>query len=146
MSVVGTFNEEGELVSVGKGEFSERKRNDDRTVPRSVQVALDLLESNKEFKVVSDVPGVDPAHLDVWLDGRLLSIRAKRDEVYNETVQNKLSRGICYGNIEGHVRLPNNASLDQAKAEYKHGVLAVYFPNTEWEETSVQRRLPINTA
>lgn len=115
--------------------------------PMSYLTSLDLIETDQEYKVISDIPGVDPSNnLAVWLDGRSLCIKAKRNETYGDIGTKLHKQNIAYGEVERHVRLPKNAALDQAKSEYKNGVLSVCFPKLATEVEPEHRRLTVDTA
>lgn len=130
----------------GDGFYSEKKTGGDITKPMSYMTILDLVETNDEYKIISDIPGIEPSNLNVWLDGRSLCIKAKRDVPYSDigTVVHKTD--IAYGEIERHVHLPKNADLDQAKTEYKNGVLNVCFPKMTMEMEPQHKMLSVTTA
>jgi HSP20 family molecular chaperone IbpA len=142
---MSTFREMGDMIK-GEGFYSEKKTGSDIMKPMSYLTSLDLVETNNEYKVISDIPGVDPSCLNVWLDGRSLCFKAKRDDMYSEVGTKLHKQNIAYGEVERHVRLPKNAGLEQAKIEYKNGVLMACFPKLAVEVEPEHKMLTVNTA
>lgn len=75
------------------------------------QTHIDVYEENGSLRVVSDLPGVEKADIEVTCDGRVVSIVANGERrSYNE-----------------QVRLPRRVDESSASASYNNGVLEVRF-------------------
>lgn len=80
---------------------------------------VDLYETDREFIVVAALPGVDPADVDVILDGRILIIRGQRKlpVIAKSSVIHRLE--IPHGRFVTRFRLPGlRASLADRGFEY----------------------------
>jgi HSP20 family protein len=107
------------------------------------------VETDKEYKVIADVPGVDPDNMRVWIQDYALFIKANRKNPYEEdpSEQPKLHhQALPYGEIERRIQLPKNAGLEMAQTEYKYGVLKVCFPKLPQAVEPEHKKLPINVA
>jgi HSP20 family protein len=106
----------------------------------------DVVESNDKFQVLADLPGVEPADLDISIDGRSLVMKAERKHVH-ETNTDKVHRlERSYGTVERRIQLPKNADLEHAETQFKNGVLTVSFPKLAALPASGPRKLTINSA
>jgi HSP20 family protein len=77
-----------------------------------------------------DVPGIDPASIDITVDHGVLSVSAKRQEEYGET-DRFLVRERPMGTVTRRVRLSDNLNPDGIEAAYTNGVLEVTIPAAE---------------
>jgi HSP20 family protein len=84
-----------------------------------------------------DLPGVDPADLEVSLLGDTLTVRGERRA---EQGTSGNYREVQYGRFERSLRVPEGIDPDKVSARYSHGVLEVILPLPE----SVRaKRVPI---
>ncbi|MDP1534428.1 MAG: Hsp20 family protein [Rubrivivax sp.] len=97
---------------------------------RAPQIRVDLSESNGDFRVKADVPGVKKEDIDVRIDGNQLTISAEiKSEKKEEQADGRVLRA------ERHVGYASRSLLldcdvDEAKvvARYKDGVLDLTLP------------------
>jgi len=76
----------------------------------------------------TDVPGMDPSHIDVFVDvaRHALTIQGeRREDVTDETVRKRERR---FGTFRGVFALPASAVVDDITASYNKGVLKVVVP------------------
>ena len=91
---------------------------------------MDAYRRNGDFVVHFDVPGVDPASIDLTVEKNVLTITAERhfakqegDEVtVTERPQGRFSRQLFLG---------ESLDPDQIKANYDQGVLTLHIPVAE---------------
>lgn len=122
------------------------KGGSDMTKPFTSLLNMDLVETDKEYKIVGDIPGVDPDHIELSLDERSLYIVAKREEDY-ESHGNKVHLiERPFGEVNRRIDLPKNAELDKANSCYKNGVLVITFPKIAGEGHSEHKKLSISSA
>jgi len=92
---------------------------------------LDISETDESIIIKVEVPGIEPKDIDISVRGDILMIRG-------EKMAEKEEKGRSYHFIErscGYfsrsVALPAVVKPDQAKAEYKKGVLEIVLPKYE---------------
>lgn len=110
-----------------RGELA-RLRNE-AVQPLTPLMSADLIESENDFHVHVDLPGVE--NLEISVDNGILSISAERKVLHE--IDNDIAHTVerSYGKVKRRVVLPNNADGDRATAKYKDGVLSVSLPKKE---------------
>lgn len=96
--------------------------------PRPMPV--DLFRDGDEYVLAADLPGIDPASVDLDVDGQLLTIRAERLAPVDEKVK-WLSHERPYGSYMRQFTLGNGVDRERITANYEHGVLSVIIPIAE---------------
>lgn len=85
--------------------------------------AVDILEKTDEVQAVVDVPGVDPAEIDVTLIGNMLTLRGSRTPV--PPAGTPVRRERPSGSFEVSIPLPAPVESEGIQAHCKLGVLTV---------------------
>jgi HSP20 family protein len=86
--------------------------------------AADVFESDGEFTVAVDLPGIERATLDISLDDNRLIIRGERGGP-----EKPQHRGECpRGKFLRTFSVPASVDQDSIRADYKDGVLQVRLP------------------
>lgn len=93
--------------------------------------ALDLTETEKEFMVRAEVPGVPRENLDVHLEGEILTLTGHREKVTRETNENVLWEERETGKFLRTIRLPKAVDATKVEAIYQDGILTVRVPKIE---------------
>ena len=96
--------------------------------PASAAMAMDLYRTGDSFVARVDLPGVDPASIDVDIDERTLTIRAERKPDSSEGEQRWLLRERPVGTFARQLTLGYGVALDKIAAEYRDGVLTLTIP------------------
>lgn len=112
--------------------FREMDRwfSDVARTPASTAMPMDLYREGDVFVAKIDLPGVDPASIDVDVDDRTLTVRAQRNaEITDE--QKWLVRERPTGTFARQLTLGYGVALDQIGAEYRDGVLSLRIPVAE---------------
>ena len=107
-------------------------------------MGTDLTESDQQYNVHVDLPGVEPSDLEISIQDNFLVIKADRKQVHEETTDKFHSRERAYGKVQRRIRLPTNANVDEAQSKFKNGVLCITFPKKAGEEQAV-KKLNIST-
>ena len=100
-----------------RNEENTELTENESTERRSYQAPVDILESDDNYVVVSDMPGVDPAGISIRLDQEMLIIEADSDVEGLEPIQ--------YRRI---FRVVRGLDPEGVNADYKQGVLTVSLP------------------
>ena len=108
------------------------------------EMKTDISETDKDYKVVVDLPGVDKKDISVDFKNNQLTISAKRDSFSDESDANGnvISSERSYGRFTRSYRFPN-VDQDKISAKYEAGVLKVVLPKTA-EEISNTKRIQID--
>ncbi|QQY14351.1 Hsp20/alpha crystallin family protein [Cutibacterium avidum] len=108
----------------------DRLLSDVTRTPAAVAVPMDLYRDGDNYMVAVDLPGVDPASIDIDVDDRTLTIRAERAATVSQEVQ-WLSRERAMGTFARQLTLGHGLATDQITAEYTDGVLTLTIPVAE---------------
>ncbi len=113
--------------------FREMDRwfSDVARTPASAAMAMDLYRAGDTFVARVDLPGVDPATIDVDVEERTLTIRAERKADVADGDQQWLVRERPNGTFARQLTLGYGVALDRIEAEYRDGVLTLRIPVAE---------------
>lgn len=92
--------------------------------------AVDLFEDENAFTVRMDLPGADPAQLDVQLTGEELVVRGERPWAAPEDATCLHSERV-YGQFQRAFKLGVPVQSDAVEADFADGVLKVRIPKAE---------------
>jgi HSP20 family protein len=88
---------------------------------------FEMEEMEKEVVVRAEMPGFEPAEIEVFVSGDRLTIRAEhKKEVGKKEMKEPVESS--YGRLERTVTLPMGIVPDKIEAAYKNGVLEVHVP------------------
>lgn len=101
------------------------------TSERPWRPAVDIIESPDSVRVMVNLPGVDPANVDVSLAGNMLTIKGQTSvvEVSDNDVQHVRQRN--QGHFERSIPMPVPVNPEEVSAESRHGVLTVHLAKSE---------------
>mmetsp|Transcript_100355 Transcript_100355/g.197037 ORF Transcript_100355/g.197037 Transcript_100355/m.197037 type:complete len:152 (-) Transcript_100355:104-559(-) len=108
-------------------------------------LTADVIENDRDFQVMADLPGVNPADLELHVEGHSLLLKAERKHVHEQGSGkfHRLERS--YGTVSRRVQLPQNADMNHASCSFANGVLVVTVPKLEQLPSST-RKLSINSS
>jgi HSP20 family protein len=97
----------------------------------SVYPPVNLFDAGEEYVVKAEVPGIQPDRIEVDVDGDTLTIAGERDvpEPSRDVAHHRRERP--QGRFRRVVRLPGRLAGDEAKADYRDGVLTVRVPKAK---------------
>ena len=112
--------------------FREMDRwfSDVARTPASTAMPMDLYREGDAFVTRIDLPGVDPASIDVDVDDRTLTVRAERKGTPGEGAK-WLVHERPSGTFARQLTLGYGVALDQISADYSDGVLSLRIPVAE---------------
>jgi len=104
---------------------------------------VNVFDAGEAFVVKAELPGVDAEKVEVNVEEDTLTLRGERSfsEPNREAAFHRRERGA--GQFRRVVRLPGRTAGDEAKAEYRNGVLTITIPKAK--ETR-PRRVQIQAA
>lgn len=93
-------------------------------------IRMDAIRRADDVELRFDLPGIDPATIEVTVDRGVLSVSAKRSEEYAEG-EKPFIRERVMGSYTRRVRLSDAVDADKIEANYADGVLTVHVPVAE---------------
>lgn len=111
--------------------------------PPGVYPPVNVFDRGDAYVVKAELPGVTPDRIEIQVEDDTLTIRGERafSEPSPEAAYHRHERG--HGQFRRVVRIPGRLAGDEAKAQYRDGVLTVTIPKAK--ETR-PRRVDIQAA
>ncbi|MCU1599790.1 MAG: heat shock protein Hsp20 [Frankiales bacterium] len=111
------------------------------TQGRPTTMPIDAWRAGDEFVIELDLPGVDPASIDVDVERNVLTVRAERPLRANdaELITAERSRGV----FSRQLFLGDALDTEKVSASYEHGVLTLRIPVAERAKA---RKVPVQGA
>ncbi|HEV2622262.1 MAG TPA: Hsp20/alpha crystallin family protein [Frateuria sp.] len=122
--------------------FQQEEADGSNVVTSQWAPRVDIKEEDKRFVIFVDVPGVDPANIEVSMEKGILTIKGER------TVQNQEQNGRftrierAHGTFHRRFALPDSADPEGITAVGRHGVLEIVIPK---RAETTPRRISIST-
>ena len=101
---------------------------------------LDIYETPQSLVVIADMPGIDPAHLEVRVDQHLLTLRGQTQEQMPGDLR---SREYTLVSFFRQFELGEQIDQDGIRADLKQGVLTLTLPKAA---KAKPRAIPVNAA
>ena len=114
--------------------FREMERLVNGLTPRAtgtVSMPMNLYREGDVFVAEVELPGVDPASIDVDVEERTLTVRAERKEDPAREDRRWLTRERSAGTFARQLTLGEGLALDRIQADYSDGVLTLTIPVAE---------------
>ncbi len=93
--------------------------------------AVDIREEDDAFVIHADIPGVEPADIDVHMEKGMLSICGERSKLTKEEQDGYKRTERARGTFLRRFSLPDSADAERIAAKCKNGVLEVVIPKHE---------------
>lgn len=103
---------------------------------------LDVCESDKEYEVAVELPGLEEEDVKITLEDGALLIEGEKPEPKGVEAFLRCER--VYGKFEREVPLPKGVDQENLRAEFRSGVLMIRIPKTEGSKRE-RRQIPIST-
>lgn len=110
----------------------ERTGNDDSTSAVAEWApSVDIEEHTDKYVLHADVPGVDPATIEITLEKGVLTLSGSREKAVEQNgVESRRVERIT-GRFLRRFTLPESVDAENVKATGKHGVLQIVIPKRE---------------
>ena len=99
--------------------------------PANWSPQVDIKETDTEFTVSADLPGVTPEEVDVTLHNGILTIKGERSSEKNTEKDGYKRRERIRGSFFRQFTLPESTNEDAIKAKSVNGVLEITIPKAE---------------
>jgi len=93
--------------------------------------AVDVNETETEFFLSADMPGLDKKDVSVDIHDGVITIKGERDIDNEKSTDGYRIRERQLGSFNRSFRLPDNVNEDKIAAKFKNGVLTVTLPKTK---------------
>ncbi|MFZ0873536.1 MAG: Hsp20/alpha crystallin family protein [Pseudonocardiaceae bacterium] len=100
------------------------------TTSRPAVMPMDAYRADEQFVVQFDLPGVDPASIDLDVERNVLTVKAERTPTYGDDVELQVAerpRGV----FSRQLFLGDTLDADRIEAHYDAGVLTLRLPIAE---------------
>ena len=105
--------------------------------------AVDIFEEKERFVVRADVPGVNPADIEINMDNGILTVSGERHDEDRSNVDGVSRYERTAGRFLRRFSLPDTADADAVKARSANGILEIAIP----KQPAVQaRRITVEAA
>jgi HSP20 family protein len=125
-----------EVERVMKSAFGERGL----TTAGAFTPALDVEETDDQFTILVELPGVAADEVEVSLEESVLTIAGERRFYDNKEADGFRRIERHFGRFHRAVRLPDRVDADRVEAGYRDGMLTIVVPKAE---ESKPRRIQI---
>jgi HSP20 family protein len=100
--------------------------------PATWQPAVDVREEGEAWTFEFELPGVDPAQVEVTADQGTLRVRGEKTSAARQREDGRwLAVERVTGAFERGFKLPANVAEDRIEASFAHGLLTVRVPKAE---------------
>lgn len=106
--------------------------------------AVEVRESGNNIMVCADLPGINPSDVKIEADNNTLVIQGERKQEEHKEGEGFRRSERFYGTFFRAIPMPENAKLDNAKAEFRNGVLEITVPVDQAQ--SQRKQIPIQGA
>jgi HSP20 family protein len=108
-------------------EFGNVKRSNEplKGVSDKREPLVDVVDSEKQVRIIAEIPGVRKEDIDMEVEGRTLSIKV-------DTESRKYAK---------ELQLPETAVVDSAKSSYNNGILEVTFDKRQQDRSGVRIKI-----
>ena len=93
--------------------------------------AMDLAETEGEFVLKADLPGLSEDDVSIELEDNVLTVSGERKGEHEERKDGYYRVERSYGRFSRSLTLPEGVDADAVKASFDHGVLEVHIPKPE---------------
>ena len=98
------------------------------TLGRPVLPAVDIRETDSDYLMEVELPGLSEKDVEVKLDNTLLTISSNRDEKKEEKKNGYVLRERRAARFSRSFVLPEGVDREKITAEFKNGILRLSFP------------------
>jgi HSP20 family protein len=112
------------------------------TMASSAWPQVDVAETDTEYKVTAEVPGLEEKDVELTLQDNALTISGERKGEHEERKGDRYYAERFHGRFTRTIPLPMDVEADKAAAAFKNGVLTVVLPKAAHARQS-GKRIPI---
>jgi len=111
---------------------------------RGMTPAVNIIESNQDFKVEVAAPGLDKEDFKVHVEKNVLEISAEKKDEKEFQNQNYLRKEFNYSEFKRTFSLPSYVDADKIMATHKNGVLTVEIPKKDEARVNPKKQIVVS--
>jgi HSP20 family protein len=111
--------------------FFEPPAGGNGSVMRRWSPAMDLVETQDQYVLKADLPGVSEGDVKIELDDNVLTVSGERKAAHEEAKEGYFRVERAYGSFSRSLTLPEGVDADAISASFDRGVLEVRVPKPE---------------
>lgn len=100
---------------------------------------IDVKETDKEFQVIAELPGMDEKDIDISVSDDVLTLRGEKRLEREEKEDNFYRMERSYGAFHREIPLPAEVDANHVEAVYKKGVLTIHLPKKPEAQRKVKK-------
>lgn len=108
--------------------------------------AVDLVETDKDYRIKAELPGMDEKDIELSLTEDVLTIKGEKKEEHEEKEEGYYLAERHYGAFERSFRLPEEVEADRIEASFNKGVLTVVLPKSPKAKQKQERKIAVKAA
>jgi HSP20 family protein len=112
---------------------------------KNFTLSLDVKETDKEFVIKAELPGVDEKDVEVTVTDDTVTIKGEKKEEKEDKGKNYYYMERSYGSFNRTIPLATGAEAGKAEASFKNGILNIIVPKSETAKTK-GTKVPIKSA
>jgi len=107
---------------------------------------VDIEESEKDYRISAEMPGIDEKDIEVTASDDMLTIRGEKKHAREERSQGYELCEREWGAFERSFALPSGVDASRISAQFSRGVLELTLPKTAEAQKKQPRRIDIKAA
>ena len=100
---------------------------------------MNVNETDKEYQIMMDLPGVVKKDVDVSISNEILTISGERKTSNKNEESNLIWREASYGTFSRSFEISSNIVENKIKAHFNNGVLSITIPKVEEVKSDIKR-------
>ncbi len=92
---------------------------------------VDIGESDKEYRIECELPGMDEKDVDISLNQNVLTVQGEKKHETEEEKGNVYRTERSYGQFHRDFPLPDDVDEENIEAKFKNGILTITLPKTK---------------
>jgi HSP20 family protein len=106
---------------------------------------IDFSETDQEYRIAAELPGVDEKDVELTLDHNVLRIKGHKQAEKEQKDRRYYRVERSYGSFSRDIALPGEVDDSKIEASFKKGVLEIVLPKKE-DASGKVKRVKINAA
>ncbi len=103
--------------------------------------SLDLSETDEDYLIEMEIPGMEPDDLDITLSENTLTVKGEKEQKETDEDRDYHRTERRYGTFTRQVHLPDSVNEEDVDAEYARGILRLTVPKAK---QASRRQIEVN--
>ena len=105
---------------------------------------VDVLENEKDFRIVAELPGLSVDDIDISVSDDLLTVKGEKADDREEKANNYRISERRFGSFKRSFQLPRGVDAEKVEAKFDKGVLTITMPKPA-EAAARQKKIAIKS-